>query len=66
LYNLRRERAVMTATKLKRYGLKRSKKNNNRRKQRRCRDEEKMFWIKSNVGYFKHDRDLKKYRQGVA
>lgn len=55
----------MTATKLKKYGLKRSK-NDNRRKQRRCRDEERMFWIKSNVGYFKHDRDLKKYRQGVA
>ena len=55
----------MTATKLKKYGLKRSK-NDNRRKQRLCRDEERMFWIKSNVGNFKHDRDLKKYRQGVA
>ena len=52
----------MTATKLKRYGLKRNK-NDNRRKQRRCRDEERMFWIKSNVGYFKHDRDLNMYKK---
>ena len=57
----------MTATKLKKYSEKINKNNScKRRRQRRSRDEERMFWIKSNVGYFHYDRDLKKYKQGVA
>ena len=54
----------MTATKLKKYGEKINKNNScKRRRQRRSRDEERMFWIKSNVGYFKHDRDLNMYKK---
>ena len=54
----------MTAPKLKRYGLKRKKNlNRTRRKQRRDREENRLYWVKSNVGYFGWDRSLKRYRR---